>query len=69
MGIKYPCDQCKKEFSSNSKLKGHIMEIHGIVLTLRQPDIKCKYTCSQCDYQFSEQESLKQHKLGCPITL
>ena len=53
-GVKYPCDQCEKLFSSKGVLKKHQVSVHECI----------KYPCDQCDNKFTQQEHLKKHKIS-----
>ena len=50
-GVKYPCDQCEKQFTQQSNLNKHILSPHEGI----------KYPCGQCTKQFTELGSLKKH--------
>ena len=50
-GVKYPCMQCKKQFSWKESLAEHARSVHEGV----------KYPCIQCKKQFSWKESLANH--------
>ena len=49
--IKYPCNQCDYEFTSQCSLKRHIQSQHECI----------KYPCNQCDYQGATKGSLQAH--------
>ena len=49
--VRYPCDECGKQFTVQASLKKHLQSVHEGV----------KYPCSHCDYRSSTQGSLKRH--------
>ena len=49
--IKYPCDQCSYQATTQGSLKQHIRAKHEGI----------KYPCPECDYQATEKGSLKKH--------
>ena len=53
-GIKYPCNQCDYQATSQSHLKRHIQSKHECI----------KYSCNQCDYQALYQGNLQTHILS-----
>ena len=52
LGIKYPCDQCGKEFTNNSNLHQHIKRRHTKNFS---------WQCDQCEKQFQYEYKLKLH--------
>jgi len=52
LGVKYPCDQCGKEFTNNSNLHQHIKRRHTKNFS---------WQCDQCEKQFQYEYKLKLH--------
>ena len=50
-GIKYACDQCDYQATTQGNLRVHIQSKHEGI----------KYACDQCDQQFTKQRSLNTH--------
>ena len=49
--VKYPCNQCEKQFTQQGNLRKHIESVHE----------KVKHPCYQCGKQFTQQGHLKGH--------
>ena len=49
--IKYSCNQCDHQASTQGNLKIHIQSLHE----------KIQYSCNQCDYQATPNGDLKAH--------
>ena len=50
-GVRYACNLCEKQFTTQASLTTHIQSKHEGV----------KYACNQCDYQATRQDSLAKH--------
>merc|ERR1719319_836189 len=51
-GVKYPCDECSKEYISASNLRQHKSSKHKGV----------KYPCEKCHYKANALSDLRKHK-------
>jgi len=51
-GVKYPCDECSKDYTNSSNLRQHKASKHEGL----------KYPCDQCDYKANALFDLKKHK-------
>ena len=50
-GVKYACNQCDQQFSTQGNLTQHIQYKH----------VGVKYDCNECDKQFTKQCGLTTH--------
>ena len=61
MKVRYSCNQCEYEATTQSNLKKHIESDHE----------KIRYSCNQCEYEATTQSNLNKHiesdheKVGC----
>jgi hypothetical protein len=57
--IKFTCNQCKKEFTTNYGLKKHMNKKTPCIMP--DPDKKSRFTCTSCNHGFSSNQMLKHH--------
>lgn len=57
--IKFTCNQCKKEFTTNYGLKKHMNKKTPCIMP--DPDKKSRFTCTFCNHGFSSNQMLKHH--------
>ena len=69
--MKYPCDQCGKQYTEEGGLKKHIKSKHegfkytcnqcgNLTTHIQSQHEGVKYACDQCGKQFTEDDSLKR---------
>ena len=51
-GVKIPCDQCDKTYSTNQSLKNHIRTVH---------EGRRDWKCVLCEKEFAHSKDLKSH--------
>ena len=51
-GVKFLCDICEKQYTSQDSLKRHQKEVHEDI----------KYSCGQCEKQYTKKTNLKRHQ-------